>query len=455
MTSLARESSRDTSHIASSATAAVTNNHASDVPTLSSTASEEKSTTTTSAVFNKEKLNSQSQAQASSSTQFVSEKDKSFTKLFHHLSETKKELEGLQKQRKEWSLESQRLREKCQQLEDRIITETSRCAGYEERLEKSKTVQRSMQTQLDQQAMKIESLSATIEHQQTIIQSLSLHSMSILGPVDGSLSHPHALSSIPTAQPLVKSLSGPPSHGSSPSVTMRAAASTVPAFDGLPPAMPSNILPAGSATVSQPSSQDQHWNSMLAQPQPQQAAQQSTGTISNGSSKSLPISLLRTNSPMLSSSNMSLHQNIPIAPQPAGNNAMSSITAQPSASSASNFLSSDQPAGMTTFSAHLPSYAPLPAYYPPTTAPHPAPTPAGVSLPPHPQSDASYPSFTMQAVVNPNPIAISQSALSSSTTTAASSGNQSPSQKIPVANLGPEGLQANTITNASTLFDQH
>lgn len=41
-------------------------------------------------------------------------------KLSHYLLEMKKELEVAQKQRREKQLETQRLREKCQQLEDQL-----------------------------------------------------------------------------------------------------------------------------------------------------------------------------------------------------------------------------------------------------------------------------------------------------------------------------------------------
>ena len=58
------------------------------------------------------------------------DKDKgTFGKLFHYLNEMKKELELAQKQRREGQLENQRLREKCQQLDDRLATEQAKGTG--------------------------------------------------------------------------------------------------------------------------------------------------------------------------------------------------------------------------------------------------------------------------------------------------------------------------------------
>lgn len=397
--SLVREPSRDRSvdnaHINTSTAHVMNGNtHASgDLPATT----EEKSTT--SATFNKEKLHSQ--AQAASTAQFVSEKDKSFTKLLYHLSETKKEVETLQKQRKEWSLESQRLREKCQQLEDRISTETSRCAGLEDRLEKSKAVQRSMQTQLDQQAIKIENLTATIEHQQFIIQSLSTKSTSIMGSLDATQC---------SSQSLVKSSSAPPSHGSSPSVTMKSTISTVPTFDGLPPATTTNITPLSAILATHSAivlPQDAQWNPSLQQP-----------AISNSLPKPIPPPLHRTNS-QIATSTMTAHQGMQ-TPMPPVNG----IAQSTGAASAASYLSGD--------SAHIPPY-PAPSYFP---------QPANVLLPTHPQSE--LPSLSTQPPTNivTNPV----SAISSSIATAASSGNQSPSQKLQVISSGTETQPASNTT---------
>mmetsp|Transcript_23465 Transcript_23465/g.21338 ORF Transcript_23465/g.21338 Transcript_23465/m.21338 type:complete len:352 (-) Transcript_23465:80-1135(-) len=93
------------------------------------------------------------------------EKEKSFHRIYNHLSEMKKEVEALQKQKKDWQLESQRLRERCQQLEERLTSETIRCTSLEERLEKSKVTQKTMKALIDQQQ-------STIDNQNSLILSL-------------------------------------------------------------------------------------------------------------------------------------------------------------------------------------------------------------------------------------------------------------------------------------------
>ena len=66
----------------------------------------------------------------STATAVTIDKDKgTFGKLFHYLNEMKKELELAQKQRREGQLENQRLREKCQQLDDRLATEQVKGTG--------------------------------------------------------------------------------------------------------------------------------------------------------------------------------------------------------------------------------------------------------------------------------------------------------------------------------------
>ena len=88
------------------------------------------------------------------------EKDKSstFGKLFHYMNEMKKELEIAQKQRREGQLETQRLREKCQQLDDRLAMEHSKGVGLEDRLERAKGTQRLLRAQVEAQAEQIEVL---------------------------------------------------------------------------------------------------------------------------------------------------------------------------------------------------------------------------------------------------------------------------------------------------------
>lgn len=79
----------------------------------------------------------------------LSEKDKSFGKLSHYLTEMKKELDISNRQRKEMQLEMQRLHEKCQQLEDYLTIEQSKVQALEERLEKSKSNQKNLQAQIE------------------------------------------------------------------------------------------------------------------------------------------------------------------------------------------------------------------------------------------------------------------------------------------------------------------
>ena len=97
-----------------------------------------------------------------SSTSLIAnnEKDKSsaFGKLFHYINEMKKELESAQKQRREGQLETQRLREKCQQLDDRLEMEQSKSAGLEDRLDRGKSAQRTLRLQVEAQAAQIEAL---------------------------------------------------------------------------------------------------------------------------------------------------------------------------------------------------------------------------------------------------------------------------------------------------------
>ena len=78
-----------------------------------------------------------------------SDKDKSLARMSHYLNELRRELDLASKQRKEHSLEMKRLREKCQQLEDKLAVEISRSAALEDRAEKNKARAMTLQTQLD------------------------------------------------------------------------------------------------------------------------------------------------------------------------------------------------------------------------------------------------------------------------------------------------------------------
>lgn len=81
--------------------------------------------------------------------------DKSMAKLAHHASEIRKEVENATKARRDSNIEIQRLREKCQHLEEKVSQERSKSASLEDRLEKSQMRQRSMAAQLEslQQAL--------------------------------------------------------------------------------------------------------------------------------------------------------------------------------------------------------------------------------------------------------------------------------------------------------------
>jgi hypothetical protein len=77
------------------------------------------------------------------------EKDKSFGKMSHYVNELKKELDYACRSRKEHNLETQRLRERCVQMEEKLQSERNKNVLLEEQLDKSLRKQRELQTQLD------------------------------------------------------------------------------------------------------------------------------------------------------------------------------------------------------------------------------------------------------------------------------------------------------------------
>ncbi len=77
------------------------------------------------------------------------DKDKSFGKMAHYLNELKKEIDNASKAKKENGLETQRLRERCVQLEERLQSEKNKNLLLEERLDKSLKKQKELQLQLD------------------------------------------------------------------------------------------------------------------------------------------------------------------------------------------------------------------------------------------------------------------------------------------------------------------
>jgi hypothetical protein len=77
------------------------------------------------------------------------DKDKSFGKMSHYVNELKKELDSASRSRKELVLETQRLRERCIQFEEKLQSEKNKNLLLEEQLEKSSKKQRELQSQLD------------------------------------------------------------------------------------------------------------------------------------------------------------------------------------------------------------------------------------------------------------------------------------------------------------------
>lgn len=143
---------------------------------------------------------------SSASSQLLADKDKGFPKLFHHIGEIKKELELLQKQKKEWQLESQRLREKCQQLEDRLASESSRAASLEDRLEKAKVSNKSLTSLVDVHVSKLDSQASIIEQQNQLIMNLNA---ALAGRYPSEAHFSHLALQLDADQPLTAAVSTP------------------------------------------------------------------------------------------------------------------------------------------------------------------------------------------------------------------------------------------------------
>jgi len=79
----------------------------------------------------------------------VNDKDKSFPKLYHLLNEFTKELKNPEKRLRDSQIEVQRLREKCQQLEDHLILEQTKTAALEEQLGKVQLKNKALQSKLE------------------------------------------------------------------------------------------------------------------------------------------------------------------------------------------------------------------------------------------------------------------------------------------------------------------
>ena len=114
------------------------------------------------------------------------DKDNSMAKLSHYLLEMKKELDAAQKQRREKQLETQRLREKCQQLEDQLVAEQNRNQQFADR-------QKKLQAQLEERNNALAAQTLKIEQLQLELATLKA---TVAGPIAGeSLSAPRTLGS--------------------------------------------------------------------------------------------------------------------------------------------------------------------------------------------------------------------------------------------------------------------
>ena len=116
------------------------------------------SSTTTTATTAQASSTSSSVPPIGASSLSTDEKDVHFNKLSHYLAEMKRELDLAQKQRKDKALESQRLREKCQQLEERLRSEQRKISRLEEQAA-------TYTTTTDTLHMQIASLNETVSKQ--------------------------------------------------------------------------------------------------------------------------------------------------------------------------------------------------------------------------------------------------------------------------------------------------
>eukprot|EP01036_Dinobryon_divergens_P028002 gene28002-36882_t len=107
-------------------------------------------------------MGSSSSGSGASALSEEKDKDNSMAKLSHYLLEMKKELDVAQKQRREKQLETQRLREKCQQLEDQLKAEQSKTQQQSERQKKLQLLLDERNASLSAQALKIEQLQAAL-----------------------------------------------------------------------------------------------------------------------------------------------------------------------------------------------------------------------------------------------------------------------------------------------------
>jgi hypothetical protein len=137
-----------------------------------------------------------------------SDKDKSFGKLSYFCGELKKEIENAHKQKKESQLEMQLLREKYNSLEEKLAVDGAKISSLEDKLEKTKLLNKQLQQQNDHFQTIVESQNALIAQLQMQVQQQSAAGqLAPLHPVvaqqainqqsQQSQGYPHQISSSP------------------------------------------------------------------------------------------------------------------------------------------------------------------------------------------------------------------------------------------------------------------
>lgn len=114
------------------------------------------------------------------------EKDAHFSKMSHYLQELKRELDAVQKQRKDKHLETQRLREKCQQLEEKLQSSARTTQRLEEQQASHQGVVGALQGQVVNLMDTVSRLNAELAH-------LRLRSPFVVSPTEGLGIQPQAL----------------------------------------------------------------------------------------------------------------------------------------------------------------------------------------------------------------------------------------------------------------------
>jgi hypothetical protein len=192
------------------------------------------------------------------------EKDKSFGKMSHYVNELKKELDHACRSRKENLLETQRLRERCVQMEEKLQSEKQKNILLEEQLENSLRKQKELQSLLDaallssqsqqQQPQPQQSVGLQVENNDLLPSAISLPTP--LGtPTPSSV--PCAASAVVPPPNLTSSASGPISMPSSTNVplipTKSNSTSNIPSLCGIP-TIPLNLSSSSLVNLSSSSS---------------------------------------------------------------------------------------------------------------------------------------------------------------------------------------------------------